>query len=87
MKNMYVVMANALIEFSDRAEAHINLIGVFDSEEKAKKAVIDYSHHHVVDEHKDVQAEMAEGIADACQIKMIQLNQMQSDLELDYEAY
>lgn len=87
MKKVYIVMANALIDLSKGAEAHISLIGVFDTEEKAKQAVVDYSRHHVANERKNVQAELAEGIAEACQVKMIELNKMQPNLEFDYETY
>lgn len=87
MKNIYVAMLNTVINFSEGAEAHISLIGVYETEEKAKQAVEDYSRHHVADEHPTVQDELAENIAELCEIKMIELNKMYHDLELDYEVY
>lgn len=87
MKNVYLAMANTVINFSEGAEAHISLIGVFDTEEKARQAVTDYSRHHVAEEHKDVQDELAGNIAEIAQIGTIELNKMYPDLELDYEVY
>ena len=87
MKNVYVAMANTLIDFSEGAKAYISLIGVFDIEEKAKQAVVAYSCHYVTDEHNEDQAELAENIAELCEIKMVELNKMYPDLEFDYAVY
>lgn len=87
MKNIYVAMVNTIIDFSEAPEAYISLIGVFDTEQKAKQAVVDYSHHHVADEHEEDQKELAENIAELCRIKMVELNKMYPGLELDYEVY
>lgn len=72
MKNVYVAIVNTVIDFSEGAQAQICLIGVFNTEEKAKQAVEDYSRHHVADEHKEEQDELAENIAELCEIKMIE---------------
>ena len=86
MKNVYVVMANSVIDLPRSAKAYISLIGVFDSEEKAKQGIEDYSRHHVADEHASVQDELATEIAEVCQIKMIEVNKMHPDFEFDYEV-
>ena len=87
MKYLYVAMINTVIEFSTDLQANISLIGVFNTEEKAKQAIENYSRYHVKNDHPNEQVEFAEGIAELAEIKRIEIDKMYPDLEFDYQRY
>ena len=92
MKKVYVLTANLFIWYGlDKYEPHFELLGVFDSKEKAEKAKDEYIIEMLSEMFKSKdetylrEQEEYDPDSNAFCINEVELNQRQKDIELEYE--